>query len=77
MLARAGSLPGGSQSEGSWALLGPQGGAEVSIQGGRQRAQTGTPGWRPLLGVGEGGFLTFPHLQLFDGWFRGQTSLWI
>lgn len=55
MLARAGSLPRGSQSEGSCALLGPQGGAEVSTQSGRQRAQTGTPGWRPLLGGGREG----------------------
>lgn len=55
MLARAGSLPRGSQSEGSCALLGPQGRAEVSTQSGRQRAQTGTPGWRPLLGGGREG----------------------
>lgn len=45
MLARAGSLPGVSQSEGSCALLGPQGGAEVSTQRGgrgpRQRALGG------------------------------------
>lgn len=53
MLARAGSLPGVSQSEGSCALLGPQGGAEVSTQrGGRgprhpwMEASPGGPGGR-------------------------------
>lgn len=45
MLARAGSLPGVSQSEGSCALLGPQGGAEVSTQrGGRGPRQTALGG---------------------------------
>lgn len=49
MLARAGSLPGVSQSEGSCALLGPQGGAEVSTQRGgrgpRQRPLDGGLSW--------------------------------